>query len=96
MNTQATSLTIQRGKKLGYALPLITEYQSLENLKRVKVTECPSRANKECILKRIMEMKSFKKVFSMKSETDDGLSSCSNFPERPTDLELVADKPVLP
>ena len=38
----------------------------------------------------------FQKVFSMKSETDNGLSSCSNFPERPTDLELVADKPVLP
>ena len=32
----------------------------------------------------------------MKSETDDGLSSCSNFPERPTDTELAANKPVLP
>ena len=31
----------------------------------------------------------------MKSETDDGLSSCSNFPERSTDTEL-ANKPVLP
>ena len=30
-------------------------------------------------------------VKSLKSETDDGLSSCSNFPERPTleELELL-------
>ena len=32
----------------------------------------------------------------MKSETDDGLSSCSNFPERPTDIEVAVNKPVLP
>ena len=32
----------------------------------------------------------------MKSETDDGLPSCSNFPERPTETEFAADKPVLP
>ena len=31
----------------------------------------------------------------MKSETDDGLSSCSNYPERPTEAELAANKPVL-
>ena len=33
---------------------------------------------------------------SLKSETDDGLSSCSNFPERPTLEEMEMDKPVLP
>ena len=33
---------------------------------------------------------------SLKSETDDGLSSCSNFPERPALEELEMDKPVLP
>ena len=32
----------------------------------------------------------------MKSETDDGLSSCSNFPERPTATDLAANKHVLP
>ena len=32
---------------------------------------------------------------SLKSETDDGLSSCSNFPERRTLTELEMDKPVL-
>ena len=39
--TQAGSVTIQRGKELGYALPLNKEYQSLEYLKRFKVTEYP-------------------------------------------------------
>ena len=33
---------------------------------------------------------------SLKSETDNELSSCSNFPERPTLEELEMDKPVLP
>ena len=33
---------------------------------------------------------------SLKSETDDGLSSCSNFPERPTLEEMEMDKPLLP
>ena len=32
----------------------------------------------------------------MKSETDDGLFSCSNFPESPTKTELAANKPILP
>ena len=32
----------------------------------------------------------------MESETNDGLSSCSNFPERPTNAELTANKLVLP
>ena len=33
---------------------------------------------------------------SLKPEIDDGLSSCSKFPERPTLEELEMDKPVLP
>ena len=35
-------------------------------------------------------------VKSLKSETDDGLSSCSNFPERTTLEEMEMNKPVLP
>ena len=96
LNTEATTVTIQRGKKLGYALPLSSDFQSVENLKKFDVTKCPLHANQECILKRVNELKSSKKLFSMKSETDDGLSSCSNFPERPTETELAANKPVLP
>ena len=47
LNTQATTVAIQRGKKLGYALPLNTDYQ-------------------DCLQKRLNELKSFKKVISMK------------------------------
>ena len=32
----------------------------------------------------------------LKSETDDGLPRCSNFPERPTLDDMQSDKPVLP
>ena len=96
LNTEATTVTIQRGKKLGYALPLNTDFQSVENLKKFDVTKCPLHANQECIMKRVNELKSSRKLFSMKSETDDGLSSCSNFPERLTEAELAANKPVLP
>ena len=96
LNTEATTVTIQRGKKLGYALPLNTDFKSVENLKKFDVTKCPLHANQECILKRVNELKSSRKLFSMKSETDNGLSSCSNFPERPTEAELAANKPVLP
>ena len=96
LNTEATTVTIQRGKKLGYALPLNTDFQSVENLKKFDVTKFPLHANQECIMKRVNELKSSKKLFSMKSETDNGLSSCSNLPERPTEAELAANKPVLP
>ena len=89
-------MTIRRGKKLGYALPLSTDYRSVEKFKKHEVTKCPLHANQECILKRISELKSSKKSFSMKSDTDDGLSCCSNFPERPTETELASNKPVLP
>ena len=53
-------------------------------------------ANQDCILKRVNELKLSRKLFSMKSETDEGLPSCSNFPERPTETELAANRPVLP
>ena len=88
-------MTIQRGKKIGYALPLNTDFQSVEILKKFDVTS-PLHADQECIRKRVNDLKSSRKLFSMKSETDGGLSSCSKFPERPTETELTANKPVLP
>ena len=96
LNTEATTVTIQRRKKLGYALPLNADFRSVENLKKFGVTKCPLHANQECILKRISELKYSKKLFSMKSGTDEGLSSCSIFPERPKETELAANKHVLP
>ena len=83
------------GKKHGYALPMRTDYEETQNLKKHSVKDCPYHANKDKILKRIIEIKSIQKMFSMKSETNDGLSSCSNFPERPFSYELESDKPVL-
>ena len=73
-----------------------SDYEETQNLKRYSVKDSPYHANKDIILKRINEFKSIHKLFSMKSETDtdDGLSSCSNFPERPSSLE--SDKLVLP
>ena len=73
-----------------------TDYEETQNLKRFSVEDCPCHANKEKLLKRINELKSIHKLFSMKSDMDDGLSSCSNFPERPSSHELESDKPVLP
>ena len=82
LSTEAITMTIQRGKKLGSALPLNTEYQKVDNFKRYELAECLLHANRECIKNRIHELKSFRKMFSMKSETYDGLSRCSNFCER--------------
>ena len=96
LNTLDTTVSIQRGKKLVYALPMRTDYEETQNLKKFSVKDCPYHANEEKILKRINELKSIHKLFSMKSDTDDGLSSCSNFPERPSSYELESDKPVLP
>ena len=96
LNTLDTTVSIQRGKKLGYALPMRTDYEETQNLKKYSVKDCPYHAKKEKTLKRIDELKSIHKLFSMKSETDDGLSSCSNFPERSSSYELESDKPVLP
>ena len=96
LNKLDTTISIQRGKKLGYALPMRTDYEETQNLKRNSVKDCPYHAKNDLISKRINEFKSIHKFFSMESETDDGLLSCSNFPERPSSYELESDKRVLP
>ena len=73
LNTLDTTVSIQRGKKLDYALPMRTDYEETQNLKRYKVKDCPYQANKDKIFKRSNELKSIHKLFSLKSETDDGL-----------------------
>ena len=72
------------------------DYGETQNLKKHSVKDCPYQANKDKILKTNNEKISNHKMFSMKSETDDSLTSCSNFPERPSSYELKSDKPVLP
>ena len=84
LNTLDTTVSIQRGKKLGYALPMRTDYEETQNLKKHSVKDCPYHANKDKILKRINELKSIHKF------------GCSNFPERSSSHELESDKPVLP
>ena len=73
-----------------------TDYEETQKLKKHSVKDCPYHANKVKILKRINELKSMHKLFSMKSETDDGLLSYSNSPERPSSYEPESDKSVLP
>ena len=72
-------------------------YETIENSKQNEVVDCPNHRDKICILRRLQRIKdSSSLIKSLKSETDDGLSSCSNFPERPTLDEMQTDKPVLP
>ena len=96
LNTLDTTVTIQRGKKLGYILPMKSDYEETQNVKRYSVKDCPNHADKDNLLYRIDEFKSINKLFSLRSGTDDGLSSCSNFPERSSSYELESDKPILP
>ena len=68
-----------------------------ENVKENEVLECPNHRDMICILRRLKKIEdSSGLVKSLQSDTDDGLSSCSNFPERPKIEEMEMDKPVLP
>ena len=89
-NTLDTTISIRRRRKLGYALPMRIEYEETPNLKKFHAKDCPFHADRILTLKRIIEVKSLNEMFSMRSETDDGL------PERPSSHELESDKPVLP
>ena len=61
LNTLGTTVSIQRGKKLGYALPMRTDYEETQNLKKHSVNDCPYHANEDKNLKRIDEIKSIHK-----------------------------------
>ena len=80
LNTLDIPITIQRGRKLGYALPVKTRIKTTENVKENEVLDCPNHTDKICILRRLEKIKySSGLVKSLMSETDDGLSICSNF-----------------
>ena len=49
-NTLDTTVSFQRGKKFGYALPMRTDYEETQNLKRHDVKDCPNHANKDIII----------------------------------------------
>ena len=68
-----------------------------ETVKENEVLDCTNRRDDVCVLRRLKKIKySSGLVKSLNSETDDGLSSCSKFPERARLEELEAEKPVLP
>ena len=49
-NTLVTTVSFQRGKKFGYALPMRTDYEETQNLKRHDVKDCPNLSNKDIII----------------------------------------------
>ena len=63
--TLDTTVSIQRGRKLGYALPMRTDYEEPTNMKKCRVRDCHFHADKNLILKRINKFKSLNKMFSM-------------------------------
>ena len=63
LNTLDTTVSKQRGKKLGYALPMRTDYEETQKLKKHSVKDCPYHASKDKILKRINELNLFINCF---------------------------------
>ena len=57
LNTLDIPITIQRGRKLGYALPVKTRYEMTENAKENEVLDCPNHRDKICILRRLKKIK---------------------------------------
>ena len=57
LNTLDIPITIQRGRKLGYALPVKTRYEMTENSKQNEVVDCPNHRDKICILRRLQKRK---------------------------------------
>ena len=83
-------------KEIDYVLPMRSDYEEPPNVSKHHVKDCPFHADKDLVFKMNNELKSLDKMFSMRSETNDGLPSCSNFPERPSSYELESDKVSLP
>ena len=50
-------ITIQRGRKLEYALPVKTRFEKTENSKQNEVVDCPNHKDKICILRRLEKIK---------------------------------------
>ena len=47
LNTLDTTVSLQRGRKFGYALPMRTDYEETQNLKRYSEKDCANHANKK-------------------------------------------------
>ena len=61
LNTLDTTVSIQQGEKLDYALPMRTDYEERQNLKRYREKDCPYHANKD--LKKLVKLNLFINYF---------------------------------
>ena len=57
LNTLDIPITLQRARKLGYALPVKTRYEMTEKVKKNDVLDCPNHKDKICILRRLKKIK---------------------------------------
>ena len=57
LNTLDIPITIQRGRKLGYALPVKTPYEITEYVNEKEFLDCPKHRDKICILRRLKKIK---------------------------------------
>ena len=51
LNIQGTTVSIQRGRKLGQASPMRTDFKETPNLKKHHVKDCSFHADKDLVLK---------------------------------------------
>ena len=56
LNTLDIPITIQRKRKLGYALPVKIRYDMTENVKENEVLDCSNHRDKVCILRRLKKI----------------------------------------
>ena len=57
LNTLDIPITIQRGRKLAYALTVKTRYELTEKVKKNEILQCPNHRDKICILRRLNKIK---------------------------------------
>ena len=50
----SVDISLQRGRKIGYALPMRTDYEKTINLKKHKSRDCPTHAFKVLLLENIL------------------------------------------
>ena len=99
LNTLDIPITIQRGRKLGYALPVKPRFEMTENVKENEVLDCPNHRDKICILRRLRgkvteeQLKAIKEVLDRNEDVFSKHKadiSCCNFVEHEIELEESA------
>ena len=57
LSTLDIPITIQRGRKLGYALPVRTRYEMTKNIEENEILDCLNHKDKICILSGLKKIK---------------------------------------